>query len=188
MPCLFDYSTVYMGDKRIVYKLITWLQFMWTILSEDIPQTTVQEHFQSINIGENINFNLLYEYGFVIHALVIPFYRTDLVSQKLLLGNMQSVPILFLIHCIYILNSFTHSFCFRFHCFIDDLVHRKEKYTCSNKLNASSSSISSRHVKRHVKKSRRNMNLNQFIYESCTYKQVCFNINNFLSQTSVKLK
>lgn len=52
MPCLFDYSTVYMGDKRTVYKLITWLQFMCTILSEDLPQTTVQEHFQSINIGK----------------------------------------------------------------------------------------------------------------------------------------
>lgn len=58
-----------MGDKRIVYKLITWLQFMCTILSEDLPQTTVQDHFQSINIGENINFNLLYELGFAIYAL-----------------------------------------------------------------------------------------------------------------------
>lgn len=69
MPCLFNYSTVYMGDKRIVYKQSTRLQFMWTILREDLPQTTVQEHFQSINIGENINFNLLYEFRFVIHAL-----------------------------------------------------------------------------------------------------------------------
>lgn len=42
---------------------------MSTILSADLPQTTVQEHFQSINIGKNINLDFVYEFGFVMYAL-----------------------------------------------------------------------------------------------------------------------